>query len=334
MDGLPLLHPHATYVPRVGPLLSAINAPLYLTGLLPLLPELRNRFDVVLGTYLFPDAWAARQLAMMLGLPYVVKAHGTDVNVIARSPSVRPFIRSALRGASAAIAVSRPMLHALVTLGAHPDRVKLVPNGVDRRLFQPRNRSNARKRLGLPEQGKLLLFVGRIEREKGLDELLTAFHQITTKLPEPISLVFVGEGSQSDRLARQTKGDSRILLAGARPPDDVAHYLAAADALVLPSWAEGTPNVVLEALAAGRPVVATHVGGIPDVVQHDRTGLLVPPRDVIALASAMHSALRRSWSEEEIARTAPPDWEHSGQQLFAVLEGARTKQEHAPAAIS
>jgi teichuronic acid biosynthesis glycosyltransferase TuaC len=320
MDGLPLLHPHALYLPRVGPLLSAINAPLYLTGLLPLVPQLRNQFDVVLGAFLFPDAWAARQIATILNLPYVVKAHGTDVNVTARSASVRPFIRSALRNASATIAVSRPMLDALVALGAPPDRVMHVPNGVDRHLFRPRNRAEARRSLGLPERGKMLLFVGRLEKEKGLEELVAAYRDLITKSSESISLAFLGDGSFRESLAEQVKELKNVHLLGNRPAEDVARYLAAANVLVLPSWAEGTPNVVLEALAAGRPIVATHVGGIPDVVRHDCTGLLVPPRDVPALASALRTALHRSWNEEEIVKTAPPDWDRSGDLLFEVLQ--------------
>ena len=322
LDGLPILHPHILFVPRIGPFLSAINGPLYFASLAPHLFELRNQFDIVLGAFLFPDAWAAKQIARLLGLPYVVKAHGTDVNVTARSVSIRPFIRSALRNAQATIGVSRPMLDALVMLGAPKDRAVHVPNGVDRFLFRRRNRDAARKRLGLPERGKILLFVGRLEKEKGLDELLAAFHDLQKKSAESLYLIFVGDGSYRDRLARQSNGIGNVEIVGSRAPEDVAWYLAAANLLVLPSWAEGTPNVILEALAAGRPIVATHVGGIPDVVRHDQTGLLVPPKDVPALATALHMALRRSWSENEIVATAPPDWEKSGDLLYEVLRTA------------
>lgn len=332
MEGLPLLHPRTPYLPRVGPFLSAINGPLYVTGLLPLVPRLWNQFDVVLGAFLFPDAWAAQQLAKVLDLPYVVKAHGTDVNVTARSASVQPFIRSALRGASSAIAVSRPMLDTLITLGASPDRVILVPNGVDRRIFRPRDRTQARSSLGLPENGRIFLFVGRLEREKGLDELVAAFRELAKESSETISLVIVGEGSIGERLSLECKGLRNVVFTGSRPAADVAQYLAAADVLVLPSWAEGTPNVVLEALAAGRPIVATHVGGIPDVVRQDHTGLLVPPRDVAALTSAMHQALHRSWNEDEITGTAPPDWDCSGELLYGVLERAAGRVREAAAA--
>ena len=119
IDGLPVMHPRAPYVPLAGPWLAAVNGPLYLAGLVPHLAALRHRFDVVLGAWLFPDAWAAEKLARALGLPYAVKAHGTDVNVIARWPSVRALVQDTLRGAGVVIGVSRPMLGALEEPAPH-----------------------------------------------------------------------------------------------------------------------------------------------------------------------------------------------------------------------
>lgn len=331
VDGISVFHPRIPYVPRVGSVLGVINAPLYLSGLLPLIPQFRQKFDLVLGAFLFPDAWAARYVARILGLPYVVKAHGTDVNVTARSPTVRPLIRQTLQDAGAAIAVSRPMMEMLVGLGADRNQVVHVANGVDRHVFYPRHRSEARRVLGLPRNGKRLLFVGRLEKEKGLEELILAHQDLIRKSAECISLAIVGEGSLQERLAKQISLLPNVSLLGSLSPENVALQLAAANLLVLPSWAEGTPNVVLEALASGRPVVATHVGGIPDVVRPDRTGLLVTPRDIPALATAIHTVLHRSWSEEEIVKTAPPDWEKSGEMLYQVLERASSATwNHAP----
>jgi len=327
VDGVSILHPRVPYLPRAGSFLGAINAPLYFSGLLPIVPQLRHKFDVVLGAFLFPDAWAARHVSRILGLPYVVKAHGTDVNVTARSAAIQPLIRQTLRDARATIAVSRPMVDKLVHLGANRDRVVYVPNGVDRRIFYPRSRSETRRVLGLPRNGKILLFVGRLEREKGLEELVIAYRDLMRKSETPISLLILGEGSFRESLAQQTKTLPHVSLVGNVPPENVALYLGAANLLVLPSWAEGTPNVVLEALACGRPIVASHVGGIPDVVRPDRTGLLVPPRNPHTLAITLHTALHRSWSEEEIVATAPPDWEKSGEMIYEVLKNVHSSEQ-------
>jgi len=320
IDGVRVMHPRIGFVPHGGPAFAAANAPLYVAGLLPYVARLRGGFDVVLGAFLYPDACAAAALARILDLPYAVKVHGTDVNVVARWRSIRPLIRATLRGACLTVAVSRPMLRALVDLGASPARAELVQNGVDRSLFRPSDRMDARRALGLPTEGRLITFVGDLTGEKGVPQLVEALRA----LPGSTRLVLVGEGPlrpQLERAAREL-GD-RLVLAGTRPLAEVARYLAACDVMTLPSFAEGTPNVVLEALASGRPVVATEVGGIPDVITQGRTGLLVPPGDAGALGRALSEALSRSWSEDEIVASAPPSWDDSARCLHEALTRAR-----------
>jgi glycosyltransferase involved in cell wall biosynthesis len=326
VDGLPVTYPRVPYVPGAGKWLSGLNAPLYLAGLLPYLPALRGRFDVVLGAFLYPDACAAAALARILGVPYVVKAHGTDVNVLGRWPSVRAWARPALRGAGAVVGVSRPLVDALVRLGARPGRVRLVKNGVDRALFRPRDRAEARAALGLPAKGRIALYVGRLEPQKGLGELIEAFARVAQGGPQETRLVLVGDGAMRAELERKAARLGTVTLAGVRPPAEVAQFLGAADVLVLPSWAEGTPNVVLEALASGRPVIASRVGGIPDVVEEGRTGLLVPPRDVRALGEALRKAMSCAWSAEELIQGAPPSWEKSAEALHGALAHAAARR--------
>jgi glycosyltransferase involved in cell wall biosynthesis len=336
IDGLPVVHPRAPYLPGGGALFAPVNAPLYLAGLLPYARALRGRFDVVLGAYLYPDGCAAALLAQLLGVPYALKGHGTDVNLVAGWRTVRPLLRLTLERAGAAIGVSRPMVERLVELGAPRERAVLVENGVDRDTFQPRDKREARRELGLPEDANVIVFVGRLEKEKGAPELVDALRLVaqrrSTRQRPPVHLVFVGDGSlrrelerHAQHLANAPAGEdvgARVRLAGPKPLEEVARHLAAADLLALPSWAEGTPNVVLEALAAGRPVVATRVGGIPDVVHDGETGLLVPPHDVSALAAALDDALERSWDEARIAASAPPSWDASAGHLFDVLAEA------------
>jgi teichuronic acid biosynthesis glycosyltransferase TuaC len=321
--GLPIVHPRALYLPHTErwPLLAPLNTPLYLAALARHVPALRGRFDVVLGTFLHPDGCAAAALARLLSVPYAIKAHGTDVDVVASWAPVRPLIAASLRKAAWALGVSRPMVSALVRLGARPDRAALLPNGVDRGLFRPRDRAEARRALGLPEHGKIVTFVGLLVPEKGVMDLCAAFDRLRAEAGA-VHLVLIGDGPLREELARTATRSKSLIVAGSKPLPQVALHLAASDVLALPSHREGTPNVVLEALASGRPVVATRVGGIPDVVEHGKTGLLVDPRDPESLARALGEALTRAWDEGAILRSAPPSWEASAARLHRLLAEA------------
>src|SRR5262249_37733686 len=132
--------------------------------------------------------------ARILGLPCVVKAHGTDVNVVSRWASVRPLVASTLRAARFAAAVSRPLVEELTRLGAPEGRAVLLMNGVDRAVFHPQPRAEARRALALPERDHVVLYVGGLDAEKGLRELVEAFAIVRRASELPVHLVLVGEG--------------------------------------------------------------------------------------------------------------------------------------------
>jgi glycosyltransferase involved in cell wall biosynthesis len=340
--GLAVIHPRAPYLPGVAhaPWLARFNGPLYLAGLLRYLPMLRGRFDVVLGTFLHPDACAAAALARLLGIPHVIKAHGTDVDVVARWPSVRRPIAAALGSAAWSLGVSRAMVAELVALGAPPERAVLLENGVNRSVFRPRDRAACRLAIGLPAGGRLIVFVGLLAEAKGVRELLAAWTALREGGGAPVHLAIVGDGPLRDEVARAAAlshrdgGARRGLLfaPGALSLERVALHLGAADVFALPSHREGTPNVVLEALASGCPVVATRVGGIPDVVAEGSTGLLVPAGSAPDLARALSAALARTWSAEAVAASAPASWDESGARLHALLAVASAATAGLPSA--
>jgi teichuronic acid biosynthesis glycosyltransferase TuaC len=310
------------YVPRVG---LAVAVPLYLASLLPHRDRLRAA-DVVLATWAYPDGCAAVLAARAAGKPCVVKVHGSDVNVVLQTRAARAVAARVLPLADAVIAVSRPLAEEIVALGVPRARVHLVRNGVDAALFHPRDRRAARRELGVADDARLVLFVGRLEPQKGVLELVDAFERVRSRVPRA-TLALVGGGVAVDevraRVARWEPGAA--LLLGPRPPAEVATWMGACDVMTLPSWAEGTPNVVLEALASGRPVVATSVGGIPDVLRGKRgdgCGIVVPPRDARALAHALEAALERQWDEAAIRACGPGSWRESAEGVASVLEQA------------
>ncbi|MGJ4729115.1 glycosyltransferase family 4 protein [Luteimonas sp. SDU101] len=286
----------------------------------------RGRYDLLLASWGYPDAVGTSRLARRLGLPYVVKVHGSDLNVQAEQPLHRPQIASALRGARAVIAVSDALAGKARALGVDADRVHLLYNGVDAARFRPGDRAAARRVLELPDDGPLLLYVGNLKPAKGCVDLLEAFPAVLAHHPRA-RLAFVGSGAADGTLSRRAQQlgiADRVLLAGARPHDQLPAWMQAADLLSLPSHNEGVPNVVLEAMACGLPVVATRVGGIPEVLP-EQAGILVPPHDHEALGRALSDALQRHWSREAILEHAAGfRWDDNVRHLDRILRDAAT----------
>lgn len=325
-DGVPSENVRVAYLPRVG---DAIAPELYAASMLPAVLRRRGRYDVLLGSWAYPDGVAAIELARLMHLPAVVKAHGSDLNVLAERPVVRARLRRWLPRADAIVAPSRALLARAEALGVDPSRASLVANGVDVVRFHPRDRVAARARLDLPRDAAIVVVVGRVERAKGSLDLLAALPAVRAACPR-VAVIFVGGGPELDLVRRAASADPSARFVGARPHDEIPEWLAAADLVALPSWSEGTPNVLLEAFACGRPIVATRVGGIPDLLADDGRGRdavlgeLVPPRDPDALAGALVRALRRPAGDP--ARLAAcahvGSWDQSAEALSAALTQA------------
>ena len=279
-------------------------------------------YDCILVSWAYPDGVAASFLARRLGIPYVLKVHGSDLNVQAEYTLRRPQIRAALRGADAVVSVSQALADKAIALGADASRVHVLYNGVNHALFAPGLRSEARARLNLATTTPLLLYVGNLKASKGCLDLLEAFPALLARYPGA-RLTYVGNGPDRDALRARILAlgyEEHIQLAGATAHDTLGDWFRAADLLCLPSHNEGVPNVVLEAMACGTPVVATRVGGIPEVVP-DYAGILVPPRDRIALSRALIEASERRWDSQRIALHAGGfRWEDNVDRLERILQ--------------
>lgn len=314
IDGLRVRHPRTLHLPLVG---KSIAAPLFAASLLPLVPGYRNKVDVILGSWAHPDGCAAVVLAGLLGVPAVVKVHGTDINHQATLPGPRRMIRALLPRAGGIVAVSSALGREVEALGVAPDRIHLVMNGVDTSKFHPRDRREARAALGLPEHGTIALYIGNLLETKGVLDLAEAFGRIGSVAPD-LHLYFVGDGNERPALERHVA--PRMSLVGSQPFEKIPLWLAACNFLVLPSWNEGTPNVVLEALACGRRVVATRVGGIPDLLVDEALGTMVDVQDRGALAQALQDEVGMDYDSAQLAGLgARGDWKQSASDLKTVL---------------
>jgi teichuronic acid biosynthesis glycosyltransferase TuaC len=320
IDDLPVSHPRVLYVPRIG---HALSGPLYAASLLPRVLPRRKQFDVVLGSFAYPDGFAAVVLGRAMNIPTVIKVHGTDINVLATVPSIRRNLRWALSRASAVVATSKPLAEAAVNAGAVPSRTTVVMNGIDTAAFRPRDRGECRRRLGYDDDTKWILYVGNLKRPKGILDLLEAFSIVAAHRSD-VRLVLVGDGEQERECRALVRARNLpVVFIGALPHEQIPEWMGACDVLALPSWAEGTPNVVLEAIASDRRVVASNVGGIPAIVTSPDCGELVAPRDPSGLAGALARALDAPYVAGRVSSCAAfSGWGESAGRLHAVLTRA------------
>jgi glycosyltransferase involved in cell wall biosynthesis len=295
------------------------------------------QYDIVHANHLFPIGYSAQQVANELSVPVVIGARGSDVHTNPRlNRTVARLTRKAIREGNV-YAVSRGLASLVQELG--PARaVPVVYNGVDTTVFHPLPQKDLlRERLGLPTQGVGIAIVSRLVREKGLFELLQAFASVRTACPTAW-LAIIGDGPAEPAIrtmVAQERLETAVFLSGRRPHTEVVEWLNAADVFTLPSYNEGLPNVVLEAMACGLPVIATDVGGVSEVVTHGVTGLLIPKGQVTPLAHAITQLLdedsRYRMGAAGLARVRMDfSWSGSVRSLLQVYDSAMRRR--APAA--
>lgn len=301
-EGVRVLHPRYPLLPKVG----MSSAPgLMAAWCFPVLRRLQREgfdFDLIDAHYAYPDGVAAAMLASALGKPLAITARGSDVNLIAQYRWPRALMRWASRRAGASIGVSTALVERLAALGAPPQRLHLLRNGVDLRRFVPVNRADARRTLGL-EGEPLLLIVGHLVAHKGQSTAIDTLAALRRTHPRA-RLCVLGDGPMRHTLedqARQAGLESAVRFHPAVPQSSLSAWYSAADVLLLASSREGWPNVLLESMACGTPVVCTAVGGTPEIVDAPVAGRLVAP------GSSAHDLARALASAVAGLHAAPPE---------------------------
>lgn len=321
VDGFTYHQQRVFHVPKVGHPLAGLT---YATSLFPRIRHLRGKVDAVLGAFAYPDGFAAVLLGKALGAPATIKVHGTDINLLGSMPTLRPLVSWALREADAVIGPSQALIDRAVELGADPRTSHCVMNGVDKELFRPRDREACRRELGITSNKPWVVFIGLMIDRKGGRDALAAFRQLHQRRGD-VELIMLGDGPALDAYRAEAAG-LPVHFPGRLDHEAIPTWIGASDVMTLPSWAEGTPNVIIESLVSGRPVVASNVGGIPALLNHPTLGECVPARDPKALADALERALSRTHDPLAIAKQAGfGDWRESAQSVLDVLTASRTR---------
>ena len=295
------------------------------------------RPDVACNFWLYPEGYATVAVARSLGIPAVIGSIGSDLNRLV-DPASRWLTRLAMKRATFVVTKSEHLRQRAIQMGIHASKVRTIRNGCNPNVFHLRDRSAARAQLAVDDKAELVLFVGRLDTAKGIEELLEAFALLANRRPN-LRLAFVGDGPGGGHLRSKAKHlelEDRITFIGACSSLRVAEWLAAADVLALPSYNEGYPNVVIEALSCGRPVIATNVGGILELV-NEESGILIAPRDSRALADAIGMAMDRHWDEHSISEQFRRSWDEAADELLCICEQAlqqRREKRQMPARAS
>jgi glycosyltransferase involved in cell wall biosynthesis len=286
--------------------------------------------DLIDAHYVYPDGYAAMLLAERLKLPVVITARGTDINLFSQMPLIRPLIRKALTRADGVIAVSEALKRRMIELGVEADKIAVIRNGVDRDVFYPRNRAEARRKLGLDLQSRIIVSVAALVPVKGVDRLIDAMALMRNSMRDANAKLYViGEGPQraalESRIARRSVGD-RVFLAGSRPQSELAEWYSAADLFCLASHREGCPNAVIEAMACGLPVVASDVGGLGELISKPDYGRALASSTAEKFVEAITAALQMNWDRDEIARTgAERSWLDVANEVMGYYADRRLK---------
>lgn len=320
IGGLTVMHPRYLLLPKIS---MPLHALLLFAGGLSTVARLhrKKRIDCIDAHFVYPDGMAAVFIGKYLGIPVVVSARGTDINVYPRFRTIRPMIRWTLDRADRVIAVSAALKEAMLKLGAPENRISVIPNGIDAQRFGYLDPSESRRRLNLPAEGSLLVSVGALIPSKGHDLLIRSLVRITECRPA-LHVYILGEGKQRlmlENLAKELGVQDKVHLIGKRPNEELRYWFGAAEASCLITEREGWPNVVTESLACGAPVIATRVGGIPEILCSSDLGVLTE-RTEEGVAQGIEVALTKKWdriaiSMHALART----WDTVASEVEAAL---------------
>lgn len=322
--GIPVIYPRYPHVPVIGMTLAPYLLAAAASAVLATIRRERHAFQLIDAQYFYPDGVAAAMIAGRLGVPFTITARGSDLNLIARYAGPRRLIRWAAKRAATVITVSAALKRTFESLETGQPRVEVLRNGVDNQLFRPLPRDTARATVNTPNEVTLLA-VANLRPEKGLDLAIE-----TLAIIPRVRLLIVGSGPELARLqeiARARDVADRVSFRGTVPQEELAHYYSAADVSLLCSTREGMPNVVLESIACGTPVVAADVGGTGEVVTRREVGALFTVRSPTEVARCVRDVLARRLPQADVARHAAEfSWKPTVDRQFELFSSIAAQQ--------
>ena len=261
----------------------------------------KYKIDLIHAHYVMPPGLIAVICSMFSGAKTAITIHGSDIFVLAHKPILKSIIKFILKRSDYVFVVSDSLKDNALKLGIDglENKLSITYNAVDVERFRPDITSTLKKEIHIDSQKPIVLFVGNLVWQKGVEYLIRAKEFLNVDA----EIVIVGDGPLLEELKGIVEFEKMdgITFTGAR--NDIENIMPAADIFVLPSLSEGRPTVILEAMASGLPVVATNVGGIPEIVT-EKTGILVNPEDSVGLAESIDKILQDKKLKEKMGNAA------------------------------
>jgi len=325
LDGLEISHPRYFVIPKF---FRSLHAFFWFGSLFPHYRKIfkTNKPDAILGIWAYPDGLTNLLLAKAHSIPIVIACRGSDINRLIKLPIHRKLIAWTLKRANYILSVSEALKTEIVKLGVPAENVIVIPNGVETEKFKPISQALARKQLNLNTSDKIIVTVSRLSYEKGVDVLINAIAKLSD---HSVTLALVGDGAERATLEALVKTlgvEDRVKFYGSIPNHEIPLWLNAADVFALGSRTEGWPNVLMEALSCGTPIVSTNVGGIPEIINSPELGILVPPENPSEMAKSLQTALDRTWDPQQLRdRVSNRSWHNVAEETCQLL-GLAAKQ--------
>lgn len=318
-DGLTVYHPRYFMIPKY---FKFLDATFYEKSLRSFIRNTLAETDcqVLDVHWVYPDGFAALEWARRYNKKVVVTVRGNEAIHYYQDTAIRKMIVNKMSLFDHIISVSDDLKNKLINeYKVSPDKITVIHNGIDKAKFAPMDKAKAKNKCGLAEKCKYILAISRLSSEKGLEFLMDAMGRLVT---DNVKLVLVGDGPLYRNLneyARSNNIAGNVQFVGSVPHKDLCHWYNAADVFCLPSLWEGCPNVVIEALACGTPVVSSSVGAVPDFV-NNRCGMLVAPGDADSLAKALDKVLSLTWDQKIVSQIPSlREWGDVADDVLAVF---------------
>ena len=325
IEGVNIYSPKYPMLPKVS---EALHAKFVRLGIRRLIKKLhsQSKFEVINSQWLYPDSVAVDAVARSLNIPHIATGLGCDVNHDLFDKNKRSAMLEMIQNVKKITVVSNDLRRVLIEQSVPSSKILTIANGVDLTQFKPMNRNNCRKRLGISSEKEIILYVGRLSEEKNCFRMIRAFVQLETT--KDVELYIIGDGPLSNSLkdlALSSSKSGRIRFIGQVEHQLISVWMGASDYFCLPSIREGCPNVVLESLGCGRPVLASNVGGIPDMVKKN-TGILFNPLEVDEISKTFELALDTKWDPKFIKQSIKHlTWENTAEKYLSVFRSAKAK---------